>query len=120
MPRSKAISLRIIPGLAPPGKQLHVVLLNQAFHPDVVATAQMGKDLAEALVARGHRVSAIASRSIYGQKGASLPRREVISVPGGSVEVYRVGMSLFGKAGIASPRPIRICKRAPLSACPAR
>lgn len=26
----------------------------------------------------------------------------------------------FGKAGIASLRPIRICKRAPLSACPAR
>lgn len=102
MSHRKGISLPIIPGLPASTKQLHVVLLNQAFHPDVVATAQMGKDLAEALVARGHRVSAIASRSIYGQKGASLPKRESIPVPGGTVEVYRVGMSLFGKAGIAA------------------
>lgn len=100
---------------------MHVVLLNQAFHPDVVATAQMGKDLADALVRRGHTVSAIASRSIYGKKGASLARREEIVVgpasnesdvkspppnpfpPGGGViHVSRVGMSVFGKAGIAA------------------
>ncbi len=81
---------------------MHIVLLNQAFHPDVVATAQMGKDLADALVARGHTVSAIASRSIYGRKGASLPRRESLPVPGGTIEVHRVGMSLFGKAGYAA------------------
>lgn len=97
---------------------MHVVLLNQAFHPDVVATAQMGKDLADELVRRGHRVSAIASRSIYGKKGASLPRREQVAVPGGRsspprsaeaeqksdgvIHVSRVGVSVFGKAGIAA------------------
>lgn len=82
---------------------MHVVLLNQAFHPDVVATAQMGKDLADALVRRGHRVSAIASRSIYGKKGASLAKREEIPVVGGGViHASRVGMSVFGKAGIAA------------------
>lgn len=77
---------------------MHVVLLNQAFHPDVVATAQMAKDLADALVARGHSVSAVASRSIYGKPGAVLPGRERID----GIEVYRAGFSLFGKASIAS------------------
>lgn len=109
---------------------MHVVLLNQAFYPDVVATAQMGKDLADELVRRGHTVSAIASRSIYGRKGASLSRREEVGVAGGQqgdpektalrledspplpedgerkgsgvIHVSRVGMSVFGKAGIAA------------------
>ncbi|MBX3383085.1 MAG: glycosyltransferase family 4 protein [Phycisphaeraceae bacterium] len=80
---------------------MHIVLLNQAFHPDVVATAQMAKDLADHLARRGHRVSAIASRSIYGKSGAVLPKREEVPVLGGSapISVYRVGFSLFGKRG---------------------
>ncbi len=84
---------------------MHVVLLNQAFHPDIVATAQMGRDLAEALVRRGHTVTAIASRSIYGQKGAVLAEREEFAVApegvgdkAGAVRVRRVGSSLFGRA----------------------
>ena len=77
---------------------MHVVLLNQPFHPDVVATAQMGKDLADELVRRGHTVSAVASRSIYGQKGGSLPKRETID----GIEIHRVGTSIFGTAGIAA------------------
>lgn len=75
---------------------MHIVLLNQAFHPDVVATAQMAKDLADHLVQRGHRVSVIASRSIYGRSGAALPKRETID----GIEVHRVGSSLFGKKSI--------------------
>lgn len=75
---------------------MHVVLLNQPFHPDVVATAQMGKDLADALVARGHRVSAVASRSIYGRAGAQLPKRETID----GIEIHRVGASIFGRRGL--------------------
>lgn len=74
---------------------MHVVLLNQAFHPDVVATAQMGSDLACALRARGHRVTAVASRSIYGKSGATLPRRETWN----GIDIRRVGFSLFGKRG---------------------
>ncbi len=74
---------------------MHVVLLNQPFYPDVVATAQMGKDLADALVARGHRVTAVSSRSIYGQTGAVLPKRETV----GGVRIVRVGSNVFGKRG---------------------
>jgi colanic acid biosynthesis glycosyl transferase WcaI len=88
---------------------MHVVLLNQAFHPDVVATAQMGKDLADALVRRGHRVSVVASRSIYGKSGAVLPKRETIPVAAitphdkpGAIQAYRVGFSMFGKSSIAA------------------
>lgn len=77
---------------------MHIVLLNQAFHPDVVATAQMSKDLADALVARGHTVTAVASRSIYGKSGAVLPKSEVVD----GIQVRRVGFSLFGKASIAA------------------
>ena len=77
---------------------MHVLLLNQAFAPDVVATAQMSKDLADELIARGHTVSAIASKSIYGKKGSVLPSRENID----GVDVHRPGMSIFGKSGYAA------------------
>lgn len=91
-----------------PNKSLHVVLLNQPFHPDVVSTAQIAKDLADALVRRGHRVTAVASRSVYGKAGASLPKREEIPVEhkdgthAGHISVRRVGLSMFGKRGIAA------------------
>jgi colanic acid biosynthesis glycosyl transferase WcaI len=80
---------------------MHIVLLNQAFHPDVVATAQMAKDLADHLARKGHRVSAVASRSIYGKSGAVLPKFERIAVSGAEhpITAYRVGFSLFGKKG---------------------
>ncbi len=83
---------------------MHVLLLNQAFYPDVVATAQHGKDLADELVRRGHRVTAVASRSIYGKSGAVLPKHEHLQVPGGTspINVQRVGASIFGKAGYAA------------------
>lgn len=51
---------------------MHVLLLDQAFYPDVVATAQHGKDLADELVRRGHGVTAVASRSIY-QQSSTMP-----------------------------------------------
>lgn len=76
---------------------MKVLLLNQVFYPDVAATAQHGHDLARDLVRHGHEVTAVASRSIYGQKGASLPRHEVVD----GIEIHRVGRSLFGKVGIA-------------------
>ena len=74
---------------------MRILLINQTFYPDVAATAQHGWDLARHLVAHGHQVSAIASRSIYGQAGSTLPAYERID----GIEIHRVGRSLFGKAG---------------------
>lgn len=78
------------------------MLLNQPFFPDVVATAQMGKDLADVLARRGHEIHAIASRSIYGHAGATLPSWEVVAVEGAAhpIRVHRVGASLFGKGNL--------------------
>ena len=75
---------------------MRVVFLNQTFHPDVAATAQHAFDLARHLVAHGHEVHAVASRSLYGERGASLPAEEFVE----GVHIHRVGRSLFGKAGI--------------------
>jgi putative colanic acid biosynthesis glycosyltransferase WcaI len=75
---------------------MRIILLNQAFYPDHAATAQHAHDLARHLVKNGHRVAVVASRSIYGSKGAALPKRETID----GIEVHRVGKSLFGKSNI--------------------
>ena len=77
---------------------MRVLLLNQVFYPDIAATAQHAHDLARDLVAHGHEVQVIASRSIYGERGAPLARREDL----GGIEVHRVGRSLFGKASVAA------------------
>ncbi len=77
---------------------MRVLILNQVFYPDVAATAQHADDLARHLVKHGHEVHAIASRSLYGQKGAALPKRETVD----GVEIHRVGVSVFGKKGIAA------------------
>ena len=75
---------------------MRVLMINQVFYPDVAATAQHGHDLARYLVANGHQVTAIASRSLYGTKGAALPRKEVVD----GIEIRRVGRSFFGKSSI--------------------
>ena len=75
---------------------MRITFLNQAFYPDHVATAQHAHDLARHLVNKGHQVTVIASRSIYGDKGATLAKHEVVD----GIEVHRVGASLFGKASI--------------------
>ena len=75
---------------------LRVLMINQVFYPDVAATAQHAHDLSRSLVASGHEVSIIASRALYGQKGAALPAYEEID----GIRVHRVGRSFFGKASI--------------------
>jgi len=75
---------------------MRILIINQPFWPDVVATAQHLADWAEALVARGHEVTVIASRSVYGNQGANLPKREDYK----GVKVYRVGANLFKKGRI--------------------
>lgn len=75
---------------------MRVLLINQTFYPDVAATAQHGHDLARHLVANGHQVSVIASRSIYGSAGTALAAYEKVD----GIEIHRVGRSFYGKGGL--------------------
>lgn len=75
---------------------MRVLLINQAFYPDHAATAQHAHDLAKHLVAHGHEVRVIASRAIYGEKGAGLAAHETVD----GIQIHRVARSLFGKAGL--------------------
>ena len=75
-----------------------VLIVNQSFWPDVVATAQQADDLARFLVRRGDEVTVIASRSLYGKKGSRLA--PVDSNEG--VKIHRVSQNLFDKRGIGT------------------
>jgi len=75
---------------------MRILFINQVFFPDAAATAQHAHDLARHLVEAGHEVDVIASRSLYGETGATLPKREVVD----GATVHRVGKSLFGKSSI--------------------
>ncbi len=75
---------------------LRVLVLNQFFWPDVAATAQHAFDLARYLRSHGDEVSAIASRSIYGQTGSALPEEEIAD----GIAIHRVTSSVFGKRGV--------------------
>jgi len=55
---------------------MRVLILNQAFYPDVVSTAQHASDLAAELAARGHDVRVIASRRAYDNPEVLFPKRE--------------------------------------------
>jgi colanic acid biosynthesis glycosyl transferase WcaI len=72
---------------------MKVLLLNQAFYPDVASTAQHASDLAARLVECGHQVTAVASRRAYDQPERLFPAREVWR----GVEIIRISASGFGK-----------------------
>ncbi len=77
---------------------MRILIINQPYWPDVVATAQHLADWTEHLIALGHQVTVIASRSVYGKQGAILPKRETHK----GVTIYRVGANFFQK-GASSP-----------------
>ena len=77
-------------------RRIRVLILNQAFWPDGVATAQHADDLARYLRAHDDEVTVVASRAMYGARGAVLPKREDRE----GIAIYRVGLQLFGKRGI--------------------
>lgn len=72
---------------------MNVLILNQTFHPDVAATAQHMWDLARHLVARGHTVSAVTSRTVYGSTERFSKAHEIID----GVRIHRVPQTAFGK-----------------------
>ena len=55
---------------------MKVLILNQAFYPDVVSTAQHASDLAVRLAEIGHHVEVIASSRAYDNPNRIFPRRE--------------------------------------------
>jgi colanic acid biosynthesis glycosyl transferase WcaI len=55
---------------------MKILLLNQCFYPDVMATAQQLTDLAVGLAREGHNVTVIASDRGYDDPSRRFPRRE--------------------------------------------
>jgi glycosyltransferase involved in cell wall biosynthesis len=55
---------------------MRILLLNQAFHPDVVATAQYLTDVALALTQGGHEVTVLTGASGYDDPGRRFPAEE--------------------------------------------
>ncbi len=69
------------------------LLLNQTFHPDVMATGQYLTEVALRLVERGHDVTVVTSRRAYDQPQTLFPARETWR----GIHIYRVASSGFGK-----------------------
>ena len=74
---------------------MRVLLLNQCFYPDVVATAQHLTDLALRLTEQGHRVTVVAGRRGYDDPGKRFRARESWR----GIEIIRIPGLGFGKVG---------------------
>ncbi len=72
---------------------MKVLLVNQTFYPDNVATSQYVLDLARYLVQSGHCVSVITSRRAYEDKSNLFQPYEKFE----GIDVFRVGGTYFGK-----------------------
>jgi colanic acid biosynthesis glycosyl transferase WcaI len=73
---------------------LKVLLLNQAFYPDVVSSAQHASDLAAGLVESGHEVTVVSSRRAYDNPAEQYASRDVWR----GVRIHRIPSFGFGKA----------------------
>ena len=72
---------------------MEILILNQAFYPDTVASALYASDLAQALAEQGNRVKVLASRFGYDDPSRMFPRRETWR----NVEIQRLGGWNLGK-----------------------
>lgn len=72
---------------------MKVLLLNQTFHPDTMATGQYLNEVAIRLVERGHGVTVVTSRRAYDEPERVFPRRETWR----GIEIRRARSSAFGK-----------------------
>jgi len=73
---------------------MRILLLNQAFHPDVVSTAQHAADLAAGLADAGHDVTVVASRRAYDSPSRLFPAVESWH----NVRIVRVLSTALGKS----------------------
>jgi colanic acid biosynthesis glycosyl transferase WcaI len=72
---------------------LTFLLLNQTFHPDVMATGQYLTEVALRLVERGHQVTVVTGRRAYDHPETQFPKTETWR----GIRVYRVASTGFGK-----------------------
>ena len=72
---------------------MKVLLLDQAFYPDVVSVAQHASGLSRMLVARGHEVTVVASQRGYDDPSMRFHLRETWH----GVQIVRVRCTGFGK-----------------------
>lgn len=72
---------------------MRIVLINQAFYPDVVSSGQHLADLAVALAQKGHEVTVITSRRAYDNPAKLFPKSETWR----GVNIRRVFNTGFGK-----------------------
>ncbi len=72
---------------------MRFLLLNQTFHPDVMATGQYLTTLAEGIVESGHEVTVITSRRAYDTPQKVFAKKEVWR----GIHVIRVASTGFGK-----------------------
>lgn len=72
---------------------MKILLLNQVFYPDVVATAQYLTDLAAELSAQGHEVTVVSGRRAYEHPETNYPARETWR----GIKIMRVYSTRFGK-----------------------
>lgn len=72
---------------------MKVLLLNQCFYPDVMATAQQLTDLAVGLSREGHNVTVVTSDRGYDDPSRRFPKREVWN----GIEIIRIRSLALGK-----------------------
>jgi len=73
---------------------MKILILNHAFYPDHVSTAQHATDLAIALADAGHEVTVLCSRHGYDDPGQIFPKRETWK----TIEILRLPSTSFGKS----------------------
>ena len=72
---------------------LKILLLNQTFYPDVMATGQYLGELAAALAEKGHEVTVVTGRRAYDNPDRLFPARETWR----GVRIIRITFTRFGK-----------------------
>ena len=73
---------------------MRILLLNQTFYPDVVATGQYLSELAVTLAEHGHQVTVITGRRAYDNPERIFPRTETWR----GIQIIRVGSFGLGKS----------------------
>jgi glycosyltransferase involved in cell wall biosynthesis len=73
---------------------MRILLINQCFHPDHVATAQLLTDLAVGLAEAGHQVTAVASSRGYDDPARRFPVRESWR----GIDIHRIWTPGLGKS----------------------